>query len=277
MTTAEGTEGLVTQLADEIIERLDKSYDLVYVEYDDQLSESQVSALVRGDEWLDESWEWESDSKYASAKQIIDELAREVISEWSEEADAGLDFVLDAFTGDMDEWDRVRFEIEERDTGSWVNQLVSHTPNVLLRINVLDEDHAYSFEEVKPRRVLKDLGLRATRANIQTMDYTLANASPEYSVLLGYWIVGADVSDISELPNDAEAEIEIVNPYLYLGNPFSGSGFISERPLEGIARVKREDLRTDKDAFGYSVDEVFGGLRASSFEAELRVVETVEA
>ena len=170
-------------------------------------------------------------------------------------------------------WGRVRFEIEERDAGSWVKELIGHTPNVLLRIDVLDEDHAYSFEEVTARRVLKDLGLRATRANVETVNCVLANASPEYSVLLGYWIVGVDISDIYELAHDVE-EVEIVNPYVYLGNPFSGSGFISEKPIEGVARVKRADLRTDKDAFGSSVDEIYGGLRASDFEAEIRPVVT---
>jgi hypothetical protein len=269
MAATQGTEALVTQLADEIVKRLDKSYDLVYVDYRDQLTDTQVSALVRGDEWLDESWEFESDSRYDSAKRIIDELAGNVIREWSDEADADLDFILGAFEGD--EWDRVRFEIEERDTGSWVEQLVRQTPTALLRINVIDEDHGYSFEEVTARRVLKDLGMRATRENIATVNYVLANASPGYSVLLGYWIVSADVSAIYELAHDVE-EVEIVNPYLYLGNPFVGSGFISERPLDGTVRVKREELRTDKDAFGYAVDEIYGGLRASDFEAEIRPI-----
>lgn len=272
----QGTATLVTQLADEIIKRLDKSYDLVYVSYDDRLTDTQVSALVRGDDWIDESWEFESDSKYEATKQIIGDLANEIVHEWSAEADdADLDFLLDALKDEIEEWDRIRFEIEDRDTGSWVEQLVAHTPNVLLRINVIDEDHSYSYEEITPRRVLKDLALRATKANIETVNYVLANASPEFSVLMGYWIVGADVSDISELPHDPEAEVEIVNPYLYLGNPFSGSGFISERPLEGIVRVKRDELQTDGDAFGYAVNEIYGGLRTSDFECEIRATKEV--
>jgi hypothetical protein len=265
-----GTDALVTQLADEIIKRLDKSYELVYVDYRDQLSDSQVSALVRGDEWLEEGWEWESDNRYEGAKHIIDELAKEVVCDWSEEVDADLNFLLAALKDDVEERDRVRFTIEERDTGNWVKQLIGQTPSVLLRINVLDEDHAYSFEEVSARRVLRDISLHATRSNIETVRCVLANASPEYSVLLGYWIVGVDVSRIYESPNDPDTELEIVNPYLYLGNPFSGSGFISERPMDGVVKVKREDLRTDKDAVGYSVDEIYGGLSTSDFECELR-------
>ncbi len=170
-TIERGTEALVAKLADEIIERLDRSYDLVYVDYRDQLMDTQVAALVRGDEWLDESWQFESDSKYESTKQIIDNPASEIVREWSEEADdADLDFVRDGLKDNIDEWDRVRFEIEERDSGSWVDELIGNTPNVLLRINAIDEDAAYSYEEVKPRRVLKDLGLRATAQNIETVN-----------------------------------------------------------------------------------------------------------
>ena len=270
--TKQGTGGLVTQLADEIIKRLDQSYDLVYVDYRDQLSDSQVSALVRGDDWLEESWEWESDSRYRGTTHIIGDLAKDVVRAWSDEAGADPGFLLAALNDAVDEWERVRFAIEERDTGSWVKQLIGQTPSALLRINVLDEDHAYAFEDVSTRRVLRDIGLRATRSNLETVRYVLANASPEYSVLLGYWIVGAAVADIHALPNDPEAEIDIVNPYLYLGNPFTGSGFISERPVDGVARVKRKDLRTDKDAFGYAVDEIYGGLRASDFECKLQFV-----
>lgn len=295
MATEQGTSALVSQFADEIIKRLQPKYDLVYVDQRDELSDSQVAALVRGDEWIDESWEWESDQRYESAKYIIDDLASDVIREWDAETDADLAFVVDAFKHDAEEWDRVRFEIEERDTGNWVEQLIRTSPRVLLRVNVLDEDHAYSYEDVKPRRVLKDIGMPATRANVETVDRTLAECSPEFSVLLGYWIVGADLDDIYELPMPdltdhehcvemgrcwqdrdpcpaLEGNIEIVNPYLYLGNPFSGSGFISERPIEGVVTVKREDLRTDKDAFGYPVDEIYGGLRASDFEATIRPV-----
>jgi hypothetical protein len=274
----QGTATLVTQLADESIKRLDKSYDLVYVDYGNELDAETVAKLVRGDEWVDDLWEFESDSKYESVKYIIDELAGEIVDEWSAEADdADLDFVVGHFRANVEEWDRVRFEIEDRDTGSWVEDLIRGTPNALLRINVIDEDHAYSFEEVTPRRVLKDLGLRATRSNVEVVDYTLANASPEFSVLFGYWIVGADVSDIYKLPNDPKAEIEIVNPYLYLGNPFVGSGFIGERPLDGTVRVKRDELRTDDDAFGYAVNEIYGGLRASDFECEIRPTEAATA
>lgn len=266
------TERTMKALGDQLIAGLDREYDLIYVAHDDKLTDKQVAAITRGDsEALWEStWEWESDCRYQSAKEIIERDAKDIVREWESENDEDYDDLVDAFEG-TDEWDRVRYEIDDRDSGQWMRDLINATPRVLLRISVLDEDHAYSFEDVSPARVLHDVGLPITDGNVKVMDATLAECSPEFSVLLGYWIVGADVGQLYDLPADDDAEVEIVNPHLYLGNPFAGSGFISENAFTGTVRVRREDLRTDKDAFGYAVTEVYGGLRASDFEAEIRI------
>lgn len=237
---------------------LKDKYDLVYVDYRDELSREQVAMIVRGDfEALWESLsEYESEGQYQGAKYVADELL----------ADAEID--PDEFEPYQGLIDAVR----ERDSGDWVKQIVRATPDVLLRINVIDEDHGYSFEAVEPERVLGDIGLPTTDANLRTIAKALAECSPEFSVLMGYWIVGADVGELYELDTDADVEVEITDPYLYLGNPFAGSGWITEEPLEGAVRVKRGDLRTDRDAFGYSVDEVYGGLTPSGFSCPLKLV-----
>jgi hypothetical protein len=260
-------------LADEIIGALDASYDLVFVNYDDQLTDKQADLIVRGD--TDTLWEstaeWESLNRYESCKTIIAEAAHDIVRRWEREDDQDYDELLTEFEY-SDQWDRVRGVLTERDSGSWVQELIGHTPNVLLRINVLDEDHGYSFRDVQPEEVLTDVNLPVTEENKTIMADTLAECSPEYSVLLGYWIVSADVGDMYDLPVD-DREVEIINPHLYLGNPFTGSGFISEKPFEGTVRVKRGDLHTDKGAFGHSVNEIYGGLDASSFTAEIRLVD----
>lgn len=268
-----GTDQTCEQLADAIIANLDATYELVYVDYRDGLSDEQAAAVVRGDgeALFDSLADFEGDQRYESCRQVIDEALGDVLREWEAETDADLSYLRDAFPH-SEAWDRVRYEIEERDRGDWLAQLARNTGRVLLRINVIDEDHGYSFASVEPERVLVDVGLPlpATEANVATVRATLAECSPEYSVLMGYWIVGVDLSDILKLPS--EGEVEIVNPYLYLGNPFTGSGFISPKPLQARVRVARSDLTTDKDAFGYAVDEIYGGLRPSDFEADLIAV-----
>ena len=97
----------------------------------------------------------------------------------------------------------------------------------------------------------------------------LNEAGPEFGVLMGYWVVGASVSDLWELDGDCE-RVTIKDPYLYLGNPFAGSGWVTEKSLQATITVGRDELRTDKDAFGYSLDNVYGGLTPHAFEAEIR-------
>jgi hypothetical protein len=153
-------------------------------------------------------------------------------------------------------------------------ELAGQTSDVLLRIPIaaLDEDHAYFHEPVTAADALTRLDIAASEHNLAVVQYALDNADPEFSLLMGYWIVGASVSDLYQLPTDDDVMVEITNPHLYLGNPFAGSGFITEQPVHTTVRVRRHELRTDKDAFGYSVDEVYGGLSVSDFTATLTAV-----
>lgn len=242
---------------EQLIAELRPSYELIYVDYRDQLSDEQVAHLVRGD--FERLWESLEEFEWQARADGAANVARDILE------DAGIS------PDDFQDYSELIEAIEERDSSDWVRQLARQTPDVLLRINVIDEDHAYSFEGVEPKRVLADVSLPTTNENQRIMGEMLAECSPEFSVLFGYWIVGADVEALYDLSSEADVEIE--NPYLYLGNPFAGSGFISEEPLQGTISVKRSELRTDRDAFGYAVDEVYGGLSASSFECTLRAAE----
>ena len=265
-----------TDLANAMIDDLDKTYELVYVTYDDTLTDEQVGHVVRGD--MEALWEslaeWEDETSWDSVEQIIAELKASVIRGWENENDVDYSNLADAFDG-SDEWERVRYEIEERNTGDWIKRLVRQTGQVLLRIPIdtIDEDNAFCFQEVEPAEVLDRIGFAHTKDNLSEVSYVLANASPEFSVLMGYWIVGADVEALYDLLIDGDTQqVEITDPYIYLGNPFAGSGFISEKPLTGTVRLPRADLRTDKDAFGYSINDIYGGVHASSFEATIAAI-----
>lgn len=260
------------ELRDEIIKRLDEKYDLVYVDYRDRLSDEQVETLARKgaiDEFWDSTWEFESDSRHESEKYIIEELLKDIVKE-----DATWFEVADEFLG-TDEWIQVQEAIEERDRGNWPKQLASQTPAALMRVLALDEDHGFPMGEENPtaEEALTRLGLAITPENVKAMDYTLNNADPHWDGALAFWIFGLDVETLYEMPIEPELELEVVNPYVYIGNPYQGDGFISEKPLEGTVRIKRGDLTTDKGAFGYPVNEIYGGLDGSQFAAEIRVLE----
>jgi hypothetical protein len=271
------TERTLKALADEIIADLPEKIDLIYISQGDKLTDEQVGYVVAGDitALWDSMAEWEYDAKWSAVTNDIKTAAEEVTRRWERDDGDDADYadLRDALescgTGDA-EWERIRDEMESRESGDWFKDLMNGCSEVLLRINVIDEDAAYNHEEVTAERVLADVKMPNTIENRFIVQYALDNASPEYSVLLGYWIVGASVSDLWALPEDCE--VEITDPYLYLGNPFMGDGFITEEPIKGTVRVKREDLRTDKTAFGYGVSEIYGGLSGSQYSASIKLV-----
>ena len=148
------------------------------------------------------------------------------------------------------------------------------TPDVLLRIGIdaLDEDHAIVRTPVTAVGVLARLGIAVDAHNTATVQYTLDNADPQSSILMGYWIIAADLSTLIGLPTDPDSVVAIDHPHLYLGNPAAGYGFITEQPLHATVHIRRADLRTDTDAFGYAVADVYGGLTTREFTAAIRAV-----
>lgn len=251
------------------IAALDDKYELVYVSQGDQLTDQQVAALVENnhEKLWDLTAEFEMENRDNGIDAAIESAVNQVVSDWERQDGEDYSDLRDRFM-DSEHLESLREAISERDEGDWPRELASATPDVLLRINVLDEDDAYSHEPVEAAEALTRVGLPVNDSNLRIMRETLANASPEFSSLMAYWIVGADVEAIYLMPSDT-TDVLITNPHLFFGNPLAGSGFISEEPFEGVVKVAREDLRTDQAAFGYGVDSLYGGLNASSFSATL--------
>lgn len=268
-------------LADAMIAALDPHYTLVYVDYRDQFTTDQVAKLVRND--IDGLWEstteWESDTRHIAITEVIKQVGDDVIRDWqidderSDRPERDYEPLVDAFAG-TDDYERVREAIDQRDDSTWPQQMAGQTPAVMLRIPVgqIDEDTAFAGGDVDATQVLARIDAQPTDANQLLVRDLLNEANYPGAVLMGYWIVGADVSDLYKLPNEPETLVEIVNPHLYLGNPFAGTGMITDGPLTHTIRVRRDQLSTDADAFGYAVTEVFGGLNPSSFEAAITAV-----
>lgn len=237
-------------LAKRIIKGLDKTYDLIYVDYRDQLSDDQVAFIVSGDtdKLWESTWEWESDSSHEGTQYVIKEIFENLDDD---ERDA-LDHydLTDELTDDLEN------AIRERESGDWIKQLIGHTPDVLIRVTLLDEDDCFSFEEVAVDAFLTKTGFADTPKNREAAAEVIANACPEFGVGMVSVLASVGVDDIWAMPYDTK-QVEITNPHLWLGNPFAGSGYAAE--FEGTVIVAREDLRTDKDAFGYGWQDVISG------------------
>lgn len=239
-----------------VAEDLKGSYDLIYIDYRDGLSEEQAGFIVAGDyERLWESFEsWEPDSRADGVQWEIDELCGHLSVE-----DQRL-FGLIA--------DDVRLEIGNRDSGAWVRELIRNTPDPLLRVPAVSEDDAGKVDRDDPGTVLDIVGFARTEANLEAVAKVLRETPSD--VLMGYWIFRVDLEHIYALRD--EDDILVVNPHLVMGNPFTGAYTCDIQRLEGAVVVPRADLRTDKDAFGYSCHEVYGGL-GGDFDSEIRVIE----
>jgi hypothetical protein len=264
--------GLAESIKDDLVKR--QPVPLVTLDHRDGLTANQVAAVVRADpevmvEEIDHLDEWINEVAYAAAVDIIGDATDETIKAW-ERAD-GRDYAdLKAEFDTSDERNELYFWLRDNDPSTVVRDLARATSDQILRVEAFGEDDGFSFEPVTPAQVLARIGFEATEHNVSVIQYALDNASPEYSVILGYWVFAADMETVLDLP--LTGKVTVTNPHLFLGNPFIGGGFMTEEPLHGTVTLDRDDLRTDEEAFGYSVTKIYGGLSAREMRAEIATV-----
>jgi hypothetical protein len=255
----------ITDLHAEVTADLNDTYTLVDVSQGDSLTDKQVDDLVAGNfEALYESTEeWSSEAESDGAAWHLNEHVAGVLSRWAragEEYPATLaeDYVC------SDGWYESMVAIRERDTSTWLADLAANTP-VLLRIKLIDEDASFDPCQASERDLLAKVGLPVDEENLATAANLLANVSTTIGMV--YVMAGTTADVFLTLPEDGQ--VRVVSPYLYVGNPFSGSAMV-DGPFNGSLVVDRGDLRTDNDAFGYSWNEIAGGVHASSYAAQIQ-------
>lgn len=279
MSTAMSTpDRTIETLGQAVTEEMDAEYTLVYVEQGQTLPADVVAAIVRGDnEWETDGGErlieWAGHVAWNSACDAVDELAKEIVRRWeredsTDETDADYDELLENEWPGSDERQTAIDTIRERDRSDWEGELVRSYGAVLLRVTIptMTEDAHLGGTPMTHEEFLDLLGFEHTEENMKLAGDVVDNASPEHSMIMGYAVIGVDLDVIDQLP--ADGQVEIRNPHVWLGNPFAGSGWC-DGPFTGTLTVNRDDLRTDKDAFGYSWGEVVGGTYASDYMGEI--------
>ncbi|MFJ5984444.1 hypothetical protein [Lentzea sp. NPDC092896] len=273
MTTAHA-ERTVEALSDAIERALHDKYTLVHLDRADSLSADVVAALVSGDNpWETKGGEalteWEGEAQWINACDVVDELAKNHFRLWERQDDVDYEELL------KDEWlgsdaRIVLIEtVQARDESKWFGELVNRHGAVLLRVTIkqINEDADLGFTALEPEQFLDRMGFSHTEHNLHLAGEVIDNASPEFSVAIGQALIGVDLATVVRLP--ASGTVELRNPHVWLGNPFAGSGWCSEEAFTGTLTVDRSDLRTDKDAFGCSWDEVVGGTSPSTYTGEI--------
>jgi hypothetical protein len=267
----------VEALGTTVEEELSDSYTLVYVGQGDELPEDVAAALVKGENpWEtvggERLAEWADDVSWTAACGAVDELAGDIVQRWEREDDADYADLIDGDWPGSDERINAIHTVQDRDASTWFETLVSSYGAVLLRVGIptMNEDAGLSYTPVTPAAFLDRLGFEHTENNLTVAAEVVDNASPEFSVAIGYALIGVELTELAGLPE--KGRVQLHNPHVWLGSPFSGSGWCGDEAFTGTLTVDRRDLRTDKDAFGYSWDQVCGGTDASYFAGSLTLV-----
>ncbi len=116
--------------AKDIIDLLDKSYNLVYIDYRDSLDESldKVAEAIRKQEWypLDETIdEWMMDAQDYSMDYILKELAKEISNKFEIELPEAKE-LLEEYE------DEIRDEIYNRDNSTPIKDLIRNTSDPVM-------------------------------------------------------------------------------------------------------------------------------------------------
>lgn len=275
------TSRTIAQLGAAVVAELDESYTLVYADRD-TLPADVVAALVRGgNEWETEGGQllsaWEADAAADTAREVVDELANEIVHRWGREDGTDHDHLIEQDWPVSDERESALDTVRERDRSTWFDDMTSRHGAVLLRVGIdaMGEDSGLSYKPLSPEAFLDLLGYAHSEQNLKCAAEVVDNASPEFSVAEVFALLGVDLADIVRLTDEAEAMVELRNPHVWLGDSFAGGGWCSDEPFDGIVTVKRGRLRTDMDAFGYGWAQVLGGgLNPSDFGGSVAVVES---
>lgn len=256
MTTA--TEILVAQVYErlEFPKPTDYRLELVYVDYRDGFTPEQVEDLLR-DGYCEHTDEWISERQWESACDLADEMFKEACD------DDELYLDLEDEWRDSSERSDLIDSIVEADTSNPYKDLLRNTGTMLFRVQP-DEDHMAwlspeALDADGPGKALAELGLDLdfAPAVAEILPEIAGYACEGGAHFLPAIVFSANPSDLWPYPEDAD--VTISDPFLWLTNPWSGNGYGVVAKGCSVT-VKRSDIHTDRHAWGYGANDVFGGL-----------------
>jgi hypothetical protein len=272
MTTQTKQGYSVPRLLDEATEDLDETYQLVYVDYRDQLDSKAIDAMLSGDteEFFSLFSDWESEQQWSGAEYHEKDLVDTILHRWARaDNEFDPDVLRDLWEG-SEAQDSLREEIRARDSSDWVRDLARNTPAVLFRIRASDDDFDCNWADDDPQtaeELCAWVKLPADERNVKAAQSIIDNAQT-FGVL--YFLVTVDVLDLVRAPEGAS--IEFTDPHVLLSNPYAGDGH--EEQLFGKVTVPVSEVKTDAGQFGYSWMEI-AGVYVSAYASEYRVVAPV--
>src|SRR5699024_104194 len=156
------------------MDQVQDSYELYYVDYHDELSNDQITALIDGDvdRAMELAWEYSheyiNDMAWDEALNILDRLKDMVDPEVWEEHDVE---IIDKLRVDL------QIDIEHNDQGVSLVDLCHHTAPIQVIVPIIDEDEAEWNTDRTPAQLLGALGLPCDKAH-RTEARFLINEAP---------------------------------------------------------------------------------------------------
>lgn len=239
-------ERMYNQLTAKIDELLKDEYDLIYVDYRDELSEEQARALVNGDwdEFSDLISAFEGDSRYEGATYEVEQLMRELELDNPNLLDA-----IDEHRYELEEY--ARDIIMDRDSGGWLDQLINKADPIDCMLPLINEDEAEWGEERNPLDILKALGVAETPENVELAEEAFYNAPTDLGMA---WLVFP--MKLRDLMKPYNEPVQIDEAIACYGNPFTG-GYWSVVFKGHKINTYRSEIMFD-GSWGYPLYEVYG-------------------
>jgi hypothetical protein len=248
----------IEMLREAVIETLPEKLELIYVHYDDQLTDEQVSMLLKGDEegvW-DSLSEWESDAQWYSITECWTEALKEFEPDERE-----------ALEEDGLAMERFQETCWERDDSDWFNQLLRNTPNVQVRyyLNYSLEPDTWSWDGEQIDEAAKEI---AEVAGIEYYDNK--KALIDLIINAGYGgelcvLHNSDIRDVQKVLSGGT--VTFTDPYLLIYDGMNGSGMDSQ--VTGTVTFKMDDdhpLRHDAGSYSWSDD--IAGVNHGSYDTQ---------
>lgn len=261
----------IEMLREAVIETLPEKLDLIYVHYDDKLTDEQVTLAVTGDiEGLWESLsEWESDAQFFS----VQECWKEALKEFDDDERERLEEDEEAF-------EIFQSTCWDRDESDWFDQLCSHTPGVMIRYYITDKDG--DDYEIPPAMFEEDPSVEDTAKGIaeaagisydenkDTLHEIVVNAS--YGGMLCV-LHCSDISDVLKVDVGGRphgGEVVFTDPYLLVYDGMNGSGMDGQ--VTGTVRIKieKESMRHDSGSYSWSDD--IAGVVHGAYDTEAEFI-----
>lgn len=238
----------VEEFADFLERTLEPTYELIYITYYDDLSDTGVRAVFYGDDddweaYWDSCSEWEADNAYQAAGEELQdhvttqlELLRSIKGHQGSEYDDVYHELLNSFENSEHQEGLIDV-IRERDEGSWFKHLVAQEDNENCHLDLsgdLIDDDTDRLPDAKT--FLERLGIQPTPSALAEVEKVLNDLDDEVSEV--YACFSVSLLDMYELPHDC-TKLEI-GPFVLLVDD-------EDYELDISMVVRREDLCLDRE------------------------------